>query len=64
MKETLSHTDVATSDRREFLKLASLGALAGGAASVVPDRAAAEPVTPGGYKESSHVKTYYDLARF
>ena len=55
-------------DRRDFLKLASLGTVAGSAALVLGE--AAEAATPSaeapgaGYRETAHVRTYYDLARF
>ncbi len=64
-KETQDRTGT---DRRDFLKLASLGTVAGSAALVLGDTAeAASPVAdaPGaGYRETAHVRTYYDLARF
>ena len=58
----------AVTDRRNFLRLAGIGTVAGGVALV----AGKEPVkaetaaTPkkGLYRESDHVKTYYQLARF
>ena len=58
----------STADRRSFLKLAGVGAVAGGAA-LVSGRHSAEaadaPSSDGqSYKETEHVKTYYDLARF
>ena len=54
-------------DRRGFLKLAGLGTVAGGAvvaSTVVP--AAAEDVTAktSGYRETDHVRTFYESARF
>ena len=60
--------DRAVSDRRSFLKLAGIGTVAGGAA-LLTGREAAEAGTAGEdrdrlYKETGHVKTYYDLARF
>ena len=54
-------------ERRDFLKLASLSAVIGGAAIVSGnDAKAAEVIDPtgSGYRETVHVKTYYDLARF
>jgi hypothetical protein len=54
-------------DRRDFLKLATVGAVLGGAAIVAGGKAkAAEPETSdsAGYRETDHVKTYYKLARF
>lgn len=55
------------SGRRELLKLAGLGAVAGAAAVVSPKgRAEAAENRPSarGYRETAHVKTYYELARF
>ena len=55
-------------DRRGFLKLAGVGAVIGGAASVVAPVAAEaagdEAREDGRYNETAHVKRYYDLARF
>ena len=53
-------------DRRNFLKFASLGTVAGGAALVAGsgEAEAAEAVSGSGYKETDHVKTVYKLARF
>ena len=53
-------------DRRDFLKLAGLGGIAGGAALVAgKDEANAESRQDGlGYRETDHVKTYYQLATF
>lgn len=55
--------------RREFLKLAGLGAAAGSAAVVtqVVPAAAAEPVPVAekpGYRETEHVRKAYQVARF
>ena len=54
--------------RRDFLKLAGLGTLAGtaAAAGVRRDAAAATPDKAGaaGYRETPHVKKFYSLARF
>ncbi len=53
--------------RRDFLKLASLGTVLGGAAIATGGTAnAAESIEePGsGYSETAHVKTYYDSTRF
>lgn len=60
--------DRTNADRRDFLKLAGLGTVVGGAALVSGQRAAkateelAEKET--GYRETDHVKKTYDLARF
>lgn len=53
-------------DRRGFLKLAGLGGIAGGAAMVAGGEAeAAEKQTSGrGYRETDHVRKYYELAKF
>jgi nitrous oxide reductase len=57
-----------SSKRRDFLKLAGIGAGVAGAAAVgrvVPQAKAAAPASaPTGYRESEQVKTYYRLARF
>jgi hypothetical protein len=53
--------------RRELLKLAGLGAVAGAAVVASPNgRAEAGDTRPRGrgYRETPHVKTYYELARF
>lgn len=59
----------ALTDRRGFLKLAGLGGVAGGAtlvATVATDAEAATADAPadGNYRESDHVKTFYQTARF
>lgn len=54
-------------DRRGFLKLASLGSLAGGAALVTGKPAKAETASAekgAGYRETDHVKAFYKSARF
>ncbi len=55
--------------RRDFLKVAGVtGAAAGAAAVVLSGKTAsarmAGDVKSGGYQETEHVKTYYELARF
>ena len=55
--------------RRNFLKMASVGSVAGAAAAVVGSGdAQAAPTenagTGGSYRETAHVKKVYDLARF
>jgi hypothetical protein len=61
-------SDKAKAGRRDFLKLASLGAVAGGVAmaagqtSAEADEAVSD--TSAGYRETEHVKKYYELARF
>lgn len=55
-----------TAGRRDFLKLAGLGALASGATVVAGSAEAAEAVEQGGsgYRETDHVKKAYETARF
>jgi hypothetical protein len=53
--------------RREFLKLAGLGAVTGAAAAVGAKPATAKVEPDGkraGYRETAHVKKAYELARF
>ncbi|MCP1335413.1 formate dehydrogenase [Futiania mangrovi] len=54
--------------RRDLLKLGTLGAVAAGAAtalgSVQAGAAETAPAKGAGYRETGHVKTFYDLARF
>ena len=60
-------TDRIETDRRGFLKLAGLGAAAGGTALVAGEAVAADqPASPtaAGYRETEHVKTFYETARF
>ena len=64
-----SDQDAKTAARRQFLKLASLGAVAGTVAAAAGDRpskaAATESEPEGkGYRETAHVRKVYDLARF
>jgi len=54
-------------DRRDFLKLASLSTVVTGATIVTGGTVQATEVedqTGSGYRETAHVKTYYDLAKF
>lgn len=55
------------SDRRSFLKLVGASAIGGGAALGAAGSAAAksaeEPAPGGDYRESEHVRRFYDLAR-
>lgn len=57
-----------TAGRRNFLRLAGLGAAGASAAAVTGASAAAAeaplPETAAGYRESGHVKKVYELARF
>jgi hypothetical protein len=54
--------------RRDLLKIAGLGSVAGAAAVATAAgkaEAAAETDSKGsGYRETEHVRTYYDLAKF
>jgi hypothetical protein len=54
--------------RRDLLKIAGLGSVAGAAAIATTAgkaKAAAETDSKGsGYRETEHVRTYYDLAKF
>ncbi len=53
--------------RRDFLKLASIGAVAAGVAGVAGRKAEAEPdagAQRSGYRLTHHVKKVYELARF
>jgi hypothetical protein len=55
--------------RREFFKTAGLGAAAGVAAGLVsepaPAKAAEAQAQQGqGYRETDHVKRYYELSKF
>ncbi len=58
----------AKADRRGFLKLAGVGALTGGAMVAMgksPAKASEKPVKSTGlYRETDHVKTYYESTRF
>ncbi len=57
----------AGTGRRDFLKMAGLGTLAGGAARATAKgeaEAVETPVDGAGYRETDHVRTYYKLARF
>lgn len=55
-------------DRRGFLKLAGLGTVAGGAAIAASATGAnakeADHGGASGYRETDHVKTFYETARF
>lgn len=63
----MAKTEKSVDARRDFLKLASLGTVLGGAALATGGTAqAAETVedTGSGYRETTHVKAYYDSTRF
>jgi hypothetical protein len=56
----------AVADRRSFLKLAGAGAAAGGAALVTGEQKAQAGETkakPSLYRETEHIRRYYELAR-
>ena len=61
--------DSKTASRRQFFKVASLGAVAAGAAGIggvggtTPAKAAEASQPTAGYAETAHVKTYYALAK-
>lgn len=61
-------SDKAKAGRRDFLKLAGIGAVTGGVALAGGvDRAEADEApsdTSAGYRESEHVRTYYRTAKF
>ena len=62
-----NHEGKQRANRRDFLKLASLGTVTGGAALVAGTSAKADETEiekGSGYRETEHVKTYYNLARF
>ena len=60
--------DMAGADRRGFLKMLSVGAISGSAllstGSSKAEAAQDEGGKKGLYKETEHVKTYYELAKF
>jgi len=58
--------DVGQAGRRDFLKLSALGAAAAGTVMASGTAAAedAKPVSGSGYRETDHVKTFYETARF
>jgi len=60
--------DRVKADRRSFLKLAGAGAVTGGAVLVggksVAEASTAADETGRLYKETDHIKTYYELARY
>lgn len=55
----------STAKRRDFLKLAGLAPVAGAAlvAGGRPAEAAKPTQQTGGYRESEHIKKYYETAR-
>ena len=59
--------ELAPEDRRGFLKRSAITAAAAGAVAVASKTATAdEPVLPSGagYRETDHVKAFYNSARF
>ena len=54
--------------RRDLLKFAGLGGVAGAAAIATSagkaEAASIKDVKSSGYRETEHVRTYYDLAKF
>lgn len=58
----------AKADRRGFLKLLGVGALSGGAALALDNTSAEasekDAASKGSYRETEHVKTYYESTRF
>ncbi|WP_343079211.1 twin-arginine translocation signal domain-containing protein [Ostreiculturibacter nitratireducens] len=61
-------TEGVRTDRRGFLKFAGVSTIAGGAAlatGAVPEAAEAAISQPGeSYRETAHVRAYYESARF
>lgn len=69
MSEKKTNTNQEKLPRREFLKGAALsaGTAAVAAVSAIPAPAEAKEdkaSSDGGYQETEHVRTYYELARF
>jgi hypothetical protein len=67
MKREKGHTTIG---RRDFLRAATLGAGAAGVAAITVGGAPVQAAVPdsakqpdGGYRETEHVKRYYELAR-
>jgi hypothetical protein len=58
--------DVGQTGRRDFLKLSALGAAAAGTVIASNSATADEvkTVSGSGYRETEHVKTFYETARF
>lgn len=68
MKEDRVQLDLAVVKRRDFLKKAGLAVGCAGAAAVMakPTEARADGIekTGRGYRETEHVRTYHEPARF
>lgn len=60
--------EASAAKRRDFLRLAGLGALGGAAAAAVGSTPAEASSATGeaqsGYRETAHVKKVYELSRF
>ncbi len=58
----------ADTSRRDFLRIAGIGTVTGGAALAVGQKPAEASETRAdgslGYRETEHVRTYYKLAKF
>jgi hypothetical protein len=67
-EENMEQREKTKAKRRDFLKLVGLGSIAGAAAAATGANAPAaesEARPKGaGYRETPHVKKYYDTARF
>jgi len=59
------HPEKTTAKRRDFLRALGLGSVAGAATLVTPTPAEAETPVPEerGYRETEHVRKYYETAR-
>lgn len=60
------HKGTRAASRRDFLKKAAVAVGAAGAAAAAGPAKAETPVTreqDGGYRETDHVRKYYELAR-
>ena len=63
----MAQKEKVANNRRNFLKMASVGTLVGGAAAVTGASAKASEegeIKGSGYRESDHVKKVYELSRF
>ena len=64
---TKKQEEMNVEDRRDFLKKAALSVAAAGTAAVASKTASAGEtveVTGAGYRETDHVKAFYNSARF
>ena len=60
------HKNTRAASRRDFLKKAAIAVGATGVAAAATPAAAAAPIAldaSGGYRETDHVRKYYELAR-